>query len=212
MLTTAIFDEHVNDYEQWYEDHPEIYRSEIEAVREHLNNLPENLRGIEVGAGTGRFSVPLGIKEGVEPSKPMADIAIKRGIEIMRAVGERLPYGDLQFDFVLFVTICHLDSAKASFEEAFRVLKRKGAVIIGFLDKEQPIAQAYKARGKRSKFFANAHFYSATRIEKILEECGFKDIVFNQTLFGNLEEINQVQTPIPGHGDGSFVVVRAIKK
>ena len=92
------------------------------------------------------------------------------------------------------------------------MLKRKGAIIVGFLDKERPIAQAYIERGKRSKFFANAHFYNVERIEKILKEIGFTDIMFNQTLFGNLEEINQVQTPVPGHGDGSFVVVRAIKK
>ncbi len=212
MLTTAIFDEYVREYEQWYEDHPEVYRSEIEAVKEHLHSLPENLRGIEVGVGTGRFSVPLGIKEGVEPSKPMAEIAIKRGIEIMHAVGERLPYGDLQFDFVLFVTVCHLDSTRASLAEAFRVLKRNGAIVIGFLDKEQPVAQAYKARGEKSKFFAQARFYGPATIEKILKECGFSDIVFNQTLFGNLEDINQVQTPLPGHGKGSFVVVRAIKR
>ena len=41
MLTTAIFDQYVREYEQWYEDHPEVYRSEIEAVREHLVNLPD---------------------------------------------------------------------------------------------------------------------------------------------------------------------------
>ncbi len=212
MLTTAIFDQYVREYEQWYEDHPEVYRSEIEEVREHLVNLPENLRGIEVGVGTGRFSVPLGIKEGVEPSKPMADIAIKRGVEIMHAVGERLPYGDLQFDFVLFVTVCHLDSVKASLLEAKRVLRRNGSIIVGFLDKELPIAQEYLARGKKSKFFAQARFYRAITIEKMLKECGFADIVFNQTLFGNLEDINQVQTSRPGHGEGSFVVARALKK
>ncbi len=48
----------------------------------------------------------------------MAEKAIKRGIEIIDGVAEKLPYGDLQFDFVLFVTICHLDSIKNALAEA----------------------------------------------------------------------------------------------
>ncbi len=212
MVTSEIFEKHVEAYEKWYEDHTQVYESEILALKEQLGELPENIHGIEVGVGTGRFAAPLGIKEGVEPSEPMAAIAIKRGIEIMNAVGERLPYGDLQFDFVLFVTICHLSNVKESFKEAHRVLKRGGAILVGFLDKERSIAKAYKERGGRSKFYSNAQFYKAKHIEKILDSCGFKNVEFNQTLFGNLEEIQELQIPIPGYGQGSFVVAKALKK
>lgn len=212
MSSIQVFNEHVNEYEKWYDEYPEVYQSEILAIREQIEKLPENLRGIEVGLGTGRFSKPLGIKEGIEPSIPMAEIAAKRGIDIMNAVGERLPYGDLQFDFVLFVTICHLNSIKESFAEAHRVLKRNGAIIIGFLDKERSIAMEYKERGRQSKFFADAHFKRPDYIEKLLKNTGFRKVEFNQTLFGNLEDINQLQIPIPGHGKGSFVVAMAQKK
>lgn len=212
MSSIQVFNEHVNEYEKWYDEYPEVYQSEILAIREQIEKLPENLRGIEVGLGTGRFSKPLGIKEGVEPSIPMAEIAAKRGIDIMNAVGERLPYGDLQFDFVLFVTICHLNSIKESFAEAHRVLKRNGAIIIGFLDKERSIAMEYKERGRQSKFFADARFKRPDYIEKLLKNTGFRKVEFNQTLFGNLEDIDQLQIPIPGHGKGSFVVAMAQKK
>ncbi len=212
MANTEIFDQHVKEYELWYDKHPEVYQSELLAIREQLARLPENIRGIEVGLGTGRFAGPLGIKEGVEPSKEMAALAAKRGIEIMNAYGERLPYADMQFDFVLFVTICFLSNVKAALEEAQRVLKRGGAVIVGFLDKERPIAKAYKERGGRSKFFTEAHFLKAGRIKKLLEQSGFKNVVFNQTLFGNLDEIQQLQTPVEGYGEGSFVVALATKK
>ena len=107
MTHTKIFDRHVEEYEKWYEDYPEVYQSELTAIREQLLKLPENIRGIEVGLGTGRFALPLGIKEGVEPSSGMAEKAINRGIEVIEGLAERLPYGDLQFDFVLFVTIRH---------------------------------------------------------------------------------------------------------
>lgn len=212
MESKTIFDQNVEEYEKWYEDHEAIYQSELEAIREHFSELPENLRGIEVGLGTGRFSEPLGIKEGVEPSESMSARASKRGIETIHAVAEQLPYGDLQFDFVLFVTICYLSDIGMAFREAHRVLKRGGAVIIGFLDKSGDIAQAYKEKGARSKFFSNARFYRPEYIETIMKECGFKDIVFNQTLFGKMEEIDRLQSPMAGYGQGSFVVVKGVKR
>ena len=46
----------------------------------------------------------------------------------------------------------------------------------------------------------------------MLKEAGFKNLVFNQTLFGELDEISQVQLPKSGFGEGSFVVVKADKK
>lgn len=212
MTSTDVFDQYVKEYENWYDEHNEVYQSEILAIRNQLQKLPENIRGIEVGLGTGRFAQPLGIKEGIEPSESMAEMARKRGIEVMKAVGERLPYADMQFDFVLFVTLCYLDDIRSSFAEAHRVLKRDGAIITAFLDKEQSIARAYKERGERSKFFAGAHFYKPEFIQKVLLESGFKNVDFIQTLFGNLEDIRQLQSPEAGYGKGSFVVAIATKK
>lgn len=211
MVPSKAFTNYVTDYEKWYETYPEVYESEILALKEHFRQLPENIRGIEVGLGTGRFSKPLGIKEGIEPSMEMAEIAMKRGIEIMKGVGERLPYRDFHFDFVLYVTICHLDNVGDALKEAHRVLKNKGSVIIGFLDRDQAIAQEYMDRKRRSIFYADARFYTVERITAILQEAGFKDLVWTQTLFGNLDEIDTIQRPIPGTGEGSFVVVRALK-
>jgi len=212
MTHTEIFDRHVEEYEKWYEDYPEIYQSEIAAIREQLLKLPENIRGIEVGLGTGRFALPLGIKEGVEPSSAMAEKAINRGIEVIEGLAERLPYGDLQFDFVLFVTICHLASLKNALAEAHRVLKHEGSVLIGFLDKDRSVAQQYIEKRHRSTFFSKANFYTVDRIQTLLKEAEFKNLEFNQTLFGDLDEIEEIQIPKPGFGEGSFLVVKATKK
>ena len=211
MATTAVFDEHVSQYEQWYEDHPEVYQSEILALQEQFLEMPQNIRGIEVGLGTGRFSEPLGIKEGIEPSVEMAKKAFDRGIEIMKGKAEHLPYSALQFDFVLFVTICHFSNVKKALSEAFRVLKSDGAIIIGFLDKECSIAKSYMAKGDRSNFYRTATFYSVSELEQVLKKSGFKNLKYNQALFGELESIKEVQIPKTGHGLGSFVTVKAIK-
>ena len=212
MLKTEIFDQYVEDYDAWYDTYPEVYQSELTILKEQFKKLPENIRGIEVGIGTGRFAEPLGIKEGIEPSEAMAEKAVKRKIEVLKGVAEHLPYGDLQLDFVLFVTICHLDSIKLAIAQAQRVLKHNGAIIIGFLDNDQSIAKEYKERKGHSTFFKKAKFYSVDYIKKILEEAGFKKLEFNQTLFGTLDSIKNIQLPKPCYGEGAFVVVKATKK
>jgi len=212
MAQIAIFDQNVEQYEKWYEEYSEVYESEILAILEQLQTLPENIRGIEIGLGTGRFSQPLGIKEGVEPSRLMAGKALDRGIEVIQGVAERLPYKGLQFDFVLFVTICHLRDMKLALDQAHRVLKQGGSVLIGFLDKDQSIAKQYIEKRHRSTFYTKAKFYTVKRIKTLLKETGFKEPVFIQTLFGGLDEIKEVQAPKEGFGEGSFVVVRAVKK
>ena len=212
MLNTELFDKYVQDYEAWYDKYPEVYESELAALREQLIKLPENIRGIEVGVGTGRFAQPLGIREGIEPSEEMARLAVKRNVEILKGTAENLPYGDLKFDFVLFVTVCHLNNIRLAIEQAHRVLKHKGTLIIGFLDEDRPVAKAYREKRFNSTFFRNARFYSVKLMQQIIEEAGFKNAEFTQTLFGNLDDIKEIQLPKPGYGEGSFVVVTATKK
>ena len=212
MAITTVFENNVADYEQWYQDHKEVFESEVSALRAQFETLPENLRGIEVGLGTGRFSEALGIKEGVEPSASMAEKAEQRGIEVMPGLAEKLPYADMQFDFVLFVTICFLDQLKLAFKEANRVLKKGGSIIVGFLDKDQPIAQSYLEKKQRSTFYQKASFYPVQRIENLLTETGFAHMEYYQTLFGELDDITETQLPVKGYGSGSFVVVKATRK
>lgn len=110
------------------------------------------------------------------------------------------------------VTICHFDKAPEAFMEAYRVLKPGGTLIVGFLDKDGAIARSYEARRHQSTFYRHATFYSVKRVQEMMKKAGFKDFNFNQTLFGELEDIDTLQDPVPGHGEGSFVVVKAVKK
>jgi len=67
-----VFDEHALEYDRWFDRHPDIYQAEVRALQTFV---PPVGIGIEVGVGTGRFALPLGINLGVEPSTQMARLA-----------------------------------------------------------------------------------------------------------------------------------------
>ena len=209
MPGVNAFDKNVEQYEQWFIDNPLAYVSELHAVRDLL---PEG-EGMEVGIGTGRFAAPLGISKGIEPSKAMAELAKKKGIEVVPGVAERLPFKDGEFDFCLMVTtVCFLDDMDLAFREAHRVLKPVGAFVIGFVDRDSPLGQEYLKRKDRSAFYKEATFYSVSEIVEHLERAGFGGFEFRQTLFHPLAELEEVEPVKEGHGEGSFVVVRGVKQ
>ena len=80
-----VFEEYALEYDEWFEAHKWVYQSEGEAVRKFI---PKTGEGVEIGVGTGRFSIPFGIKVGVEPAKAMAEIARKRGISVYESKAE----------------------------------------------------------------------------------------------------------------------------
>ena len=209
MPGVNAFDKNVEQYEQWFIDNPLAYVSELHAVKDLL---PEG-EGMEVGIGTGRFAAPLGISKGIEPSKAMAELARKKGIKVVPGVAERLPFKDGEYDFCIMVTtVCFLDDMDLAFREAHRVLKPVGAFVIGFVDRDSPLGQEYLKRKDRSAFYKEATFYSVSEIVEHLERAGFGGFEFRQTLFRPLAEMEEVEPVKEGHGEGSFVVVRAVKE
>ncbi|MBW2618951.1 MAG: methyltransferase domain-containing protein [Deltaproteobacteria bacterium] len=206
---TAPFDRHLDRYEEWFTRHKQAYRSELEAVRAML---PAGGRGVEIGVGTGRFAAPLGLKIGLEPSPAMGQVARERGIEVIEGVAEALPFADGCFDFALMVTtVCFVDDIERSFKEALRVLKPAGAFIIGFIDRKSPLGKIYQQHKAENVFYRLARFYSTTEIVAHLEEAGFSAFSFSQTIFQNPDEMSEVEPVKEGYGEGSFVVVRALK-
>lgn len=205
------FNEHVAEYEEWFDKYPFVFQSEVEAIRDLLPT-GDNIQGIEVALGTGRFSKELGIKMGIEPAPNMRALAMQRGIEVLPAKAEDLPYKDMQFDFVLMAfCISYFDNLGLAMKEASRVLKNEGSLIVGFIDKDSIIGKFYEARKPYSVFYKHANFYSPERINFELKKAGFKDLQYYQTLFKGLDEIKEFEPARPGFGEGSFVIIRANK-
>ncbi len=209
MPRTSPFETHTNKYEEWFDKHPDIYQSELRALKALL---PKSNAGIEIGVGTGRFAAPLGITIGVEPSKAMGQVARKRGIDVITGVAEALPFAEAQFDFALMVTtICFLNDIDASFREAYRVLRPEGALIIGFIDRNSRLGKIYQEKKKDNVFYKDATFYSVDEVVSRLQEAKFRDFTFVQTLFEEMHNDAGRQPFREGYGEGSFIGVKGWK-
>ncbi len=203
------FETHADRYDGWFEKHDAVYRSELQAV---AGFIPAQGEGIEIGAGTGRFASRLGIRFGVEPAGRMARIAAARGIRVIRGTGEALPVRSRAFDFAVMVTtLCFLDDPAQTLRETRRIVRSGGGLVVGFVDAESPLGRQYRDASQRSRFYRDAVFYPVQAVMELLAETGWSRPEAGQTLFSPMEEIRSVEPVRPGWGEGSFVVIRAVK-
>ena len=208
MDKIEIFNKYAEMYDEWYDENKFIYLSEINALRRFI---PKG-RGLEIGVGTGRFSIPFNIKYGVDPSKRMSEIAKKRGINVHIGYGENLPYKNNSFDFILITTtLCFVDDPIKVLKESKRVLKPGGRIIIGIIDKDSFLGKIYQSKKEGNPFYKHAKFLSAREVIDYLKDLKFRNIEVVQTIFKKLEEINEIEEVKDGYGEGGFVVISATK-
>ncbi|MFO7847732.1 MAG: class I SAM-dependent methyltransferase [Balneolaceae bacterium] len=201
-----VFDQNSKEYDQWFNDHPVWFQSELNALDKVV---PSDGFGLEIGIGTGRFAEKCGIDRGIDPSENMARIAEKRGVKSFLAKAENMPFLSDSFDFaVMITTVCFLDDILQAFRETARVLKPNGHFIIGMIDKDSPLGQKYQQYKEDNPFYRDAHFHSVSEITESLENTGFGDFEFWQTLITASEE--KPEEPQPGYGEGGFVVIKAL--
>lgn len=171
-LPQEVFERHADAYDDWYEMHREVYRAECRRIRQVLP-APDD-RTIEVGVGSGRFAVPLGIPLGIEPSLSLGQIARRRGIEVIRGIGEELPVKAESCSSVLMVTvICFFDDPARAFAEAYRVLVPGGVLVAGFLERTGKVIQAYLHGETNHRFLSQGRFYISDEISALLRGAGF---------------------------------------
>jgi len=204
-----VFETSAQEYDAWFDRHPVVYESEILALKSLIS--PGDI-GLEIGVGTGRFAVPLGVAVGVEPAAAMALLAQRRGIQGYRAVAEALPFRPDSFDLVLMVTVlCFLRDPFLALREATRVLKPGGQILIGMIDKDSPLGRSYEAHKSESRFYRQANFYAIGQALDWLARLNYRKVKVCQTLFGELSDLTHPEPVRAGHGDGGFVVLAAPK-
>jgi ubiquinone/menaquinone biosynthesis C-methylase UbiE len=193
-------------YDVWFEKHQALYQTELAA----LESLVSSGAGLEIGVGTGRFAAPVGVRFGLDPAVSMLRLAKKRGLLVVQGVGERLPFKDGSFDFVQIIFVIEFVDDRVSFlVEAVRTIKPKGALILGFIDKDSPWGQYY-ARDPSSR----RHFHppSPATILDIFKKIGLEFREARQTLFQPPPDLIEKEQPKPGFGQGGFVVLKGVKR
>jgi ubiquinone/menaquinone biosynthesis C-methylase UbiE len=203
-----IFDETYQEYDEWYESHQAIYRSQIKALKKII---PPG-QGLEIGVGTGRSASPLSVQFGLDPSFNMLKLARQRNIKVVQGYGEDLPFKNETFNFVTIVyTIELVDDPLHCLREAVRTLKKRGALILGILDRKSSWGKFYEQKKTQSKYYKFFRFFSPEEILQIFKDIPveFKETV--QTLFHAPPDIQKIEEPRKGYGQGGFVVLKAVK-
>lgn len=198
-----VFNRYWKKYDAWYDKYRFAYLSELAAVKKVL---PKKGKGLEIGVGTGRFASALGIEYGIDPSRNMLKLARKRGIDARLGTGDKIPFASSAFDYVTIInTLCFVKDPIKVLQEARRVLKKKGRLIIGIINKSSFLGEFYQK--KKSLFYRQAHFLDIKETVDLLRQSGFKKFSYFQTLFYLSEEISSIENPKKGFGKGGFVVV-----
>ncbi|MBN2798771.1 MAG: class I SAM-dependent methyltransferase [Deltaproteobacteria bacterium] len=209
MPKTEPFDTLTDRYDGWFVRHESVYLAELRAVRALL---PEGGRILEVGIGTGRFAVPLGVTEGVDPSAPARAMARERGISVHAGVAEALPFPDGVFDAVLMITtLCFVDDVYLALREARRTLRPGGVLVLSIVDRDGPMGADYVAKARSNPFYKDAAFFGAAELLELLLAAGFCDLRAAQTLFAPPDAVSPEEPVLDGHGAGGFAVLRGTK-
>ncbi len=233
-MSDSTFDEHAAEYDGWFLKNRKVLQSEVELL---AGALQAPGRTLSVGCGSGLFEMILrdahgiDIRFGVEPAGAMAEIAMKRGMEVQVASAGSLPFESACFDTVLFNgTPSYIRDLATAFAEAHRVLRIGGRIVVadvpaessyGLLYRlaaligswEDPLLNAVAPAVPYPMEFATAANWRTTQ-EKLdlLEATGFTILDTAQTLTRHPRfSDDTVETPIPGHERGDYVAIRARK-
>ena len=222
--TTSAFEKEAKDFDFWFSKNENIFESEFLAEKELL---PDSENAISIGVGSGLFASRLGIKNGVEPSNDMAKLAREKGIDVKIGSAENIPYDDERFNTVLLSTVLsYCENPLKALKESFRILKKEGYVVVSFLPREGSYSMLYDLASIQGqfdlerapenpyplKFIKGAEWISIEKVKKLLQEAGFINLEYIQTLTKHPRYTNEeIEEPTEGYRKGDFVVIRARK-
>lgn len=178
-----------NEYDNYYQtaQGKRIDLIEKKIVSELLQTIQERKRKdanaenpdemLELGCGTGHwteFFVSQGFRvTGVDLSEPMLNLARSKNLwaNLQIADSENLPFENERFDVLATITMLEFvnDPGKVV-QEANRVLKNDGYLLIGFLNAESVVGK----NKNLDETFKDARFYTAHEIGKLF--AGFRHL------------------------------------
>ncbi len=229
------FDQYAEKYDAWFLDNENVLASEVALVASTLKN---GGRVLSVGCGSGLFEAimrrdyGINVENGVEPSAPMAEIARKRGMNVIEATAEGFDYPEGLYDTIIFNgSPSYITDLAEVLRKVYAALPAGGRVVLVDVPKESSYGLMYnlaKALGTWNhpllegvyppnpypiEFVDVANWRTTAEKIALLTAAGFSDITSSQTLtahplYSNLRR----EEPAAGHDRGDYVAVTAYKR
>lgn len=197
----------VGTYSQFYETAfgKTIVRAESEIIKDYLGDCAHIL---DIGCGYGIFerALPDFPILGIDASFEMIRQAKKKGGAFLQGKAENLPFSNLSFDCVFFVTSLEfMDDYKKVLDEALRVLAKSEKLLILLLNREsQYFADHYV---KPYSIFRKAQVISPQEVKLFLQE---RNLLVDIEYAIGIEKDKVFDTPDPELN--SIVVVKAARR
>jgi ubiquinone/menaquinone biosynthesis C-methylase UbiE len=195
LPTEGLFDRLASQYDAWFDsaEGKPLFESEIRCIGPLLVAQPRPW--LDVGTGTGRFAQALGVDVGIDPARGALAMTATRGVRVVQARGEALPFASSQFGAVLVVvTLCFAPMPQALLRECERVLADDGRILLGLVLGGSPWGRFYIQLAEAGHpFYSRARFYTVEEVRQLALRAGLTIVDAYSTLF---------QPP----GAGSFMV------
>lgn len=143
-----------------------------------LGNI-EGKKILDVGAGTGRLTVILrdhrAVVTALDVSEKMLEELRHKNKHIQTVVGdaESLPFPDASFDIVTAAfLIVHLKNPSRFFDEAYRVLKPDGLLLVTNINQKDP-PKIPVPGGKNEQFVIESFYHRPEQVREALESLAF---------------------------------------
>lgn len=229
-----VYDEYAKEYDAWFLENQNLLQSEVKLVAHCMHN-PGN--ALSIGCGSGLFEMILekeyeiSVKNGLEPSYSMAEIARKRGMNVTIGSAEDSVLGCNQYDTLLYNGCpSYISDLKRSFENAYKALHKGGKIVVIDVPKESGYATLYNLAMTLGtwdhlllkdvqpphpypiEFVKSANWRTTDEKVELMKLVGFKNFQFAQTLTTHPCYSNDAEEePSEGFSRGSYVAICATK-
>lgn len=215
MNAAESFDRLAEEYDSWF-DSPKgkmLFEAEVGAVKALMKDLKHPF--LEIGVGSGRFAESLGIEQGIDPSDALIEKARKRGVDVVKGVGEALPYKDETFNAVfILLTLCFVNNPIKVLAEARRILKPGGGMITGIINSRSTWGLLYsKKKYESHPLYEHARFYTPSELVDLVGKGGMSVEAFSSTLLRSPFDDQSEELVLNGlREDAGYVCILSRKK
>lgn len=179
----SIFDVEAKTYDSWYSTKMGAYVDEVETdCAFKLFPIKEGMQVLDVGCGTGNFSIKLAEKGckvvGIDMSTEMLKIAKEKArcrnlnIEFYKMDVLDLKFQDEYFDGVFSMAVFEfIQNPDRAIDEMFRVLRKDGHLLIGTINRDSRWGQMYLTEEfQKNSVFKYANFKTVEEIKNLKKD------------------------------------------